>query len=218
MSHERLTLTPPGPSDGGYNSDDDFLPRQEWLNSPPLHNHQERLRDEYREVLEDEDAEPITPYINQLVDNIPVPTLAIKEAELSQIQKFCQDIMIINTRISEYQTEVTNMISTEFKKLYNTHIPLETAKAQVDLFKKEIASLKTEIYGLKTLCATLSADGELKSLLTCIICLSEQRCIAFKNCGHLLLCRQCYLRLIDGFNFKCPMCRKMGAAITIKWV
>lgn len=41
----------------------------------------------------------------------------------------------------------------------------------------------------------------------CIVCMSEPRNIKLE-CGHTLLCKQCYERILNSDNKKCPSCRK----------
>jgi len=46
----------------------------------------------------------------------------------------------------------------------------------------------------------------------CSICLEEEKCMAFINCGHMCICENCSDKIIIS---KCPICRTSGRAIKI---
>ena len=46
--------------------------------------------------------------------------------------------------------------------------------------------------------------------ITCSICMDEEKCMAFINCGHMCICESCKPR-VD----KCPICRTHGPIIKI---
>lgn len=163
------------------------------LGSPPLPNFSLNSFEQLREILQTSSRATL----NELG---PLPSAMNTLNDLSRQKEFVASMERYVQSSRGYLDRVRN----KYKELWVKHrvckIKLEMQEARIKRMVKETSDLQR-----------LSDDQN------CILCLEERRCMVYTTCGHFNICETCHIKLLDIFDFRCPLCRTEGNVIRVHY-